>query len=238
MGTEEKVVTLKPTGNKYEKYLPPDKVETYVESLNDPNLLNFQHEIALHEMRAKELTMRMDRETLSEDDIREQIREEFGSEIHDELIERFVEYAYSLLPTGYIDNQTYRRLDYLATRYERFLANREIRKADSSLRLLLRVIHDEMRAGEIWDDLQSVLESRRKLAVSEQEYMEKTSRLVPVDKAVVVLMATIDALREAVYQYVDDGTIRRHILTDAERRYSEIFGTKHAPGIDRITMDE
>jgi len=226
------------TGPKYEKYLPDHMVEMYNESIDDPQLLHLAREIALIDVRIKELVGKLDRETLDEVEIMNQLRDEFGDDIPSPLLSRLSEYILSLLPTGYIDNQTYRRLAQLANKYESSIANREIRQADSVLRLLLRVIREERRAGEIWDDLQSALDRRKSLAQAEQKYLVEISQLISVEKAVMVLVATIDALREAVFKYVEDSEVRRHLLADAERRYAAIFGSGQAPGRNGEPMDE
>lgn len=224
-------------GPKYEKYLPDHLVDSYNESVDDPQLLHLHREIALVDVRIKELAGRLDRETLSEVEIINQLREEFGNDIPPALLVRLSGYIFTLLPTGYVDNQTFRRLQTLANRYETSVANRDMRKADGSLRLLLRVLHEERRAGEIWDELQKALDRRKALAQAEQKYLVEISQLISVDKAVTVLAATIDALREAVFKYVDDSEVRRHLLADAERRYAAIFGSGEAPGRDANSMD-
>lgn len=225
-------------GQKYEKYLPEHLAEMYEESIDDPQLLHLHREIALLDMRIKELAMRLDRRAMTENDIANEIKTEFGDRLPKGLANEISEFIMSFLPDGYIDNQTFFRLSRLVQKYENALASREILKADGALRLLFRVIRDQIRAGEVWDDLQKVMDTRKQLTAIEQKHMIETSQLISVEKAVIVLAATIDALREAVFKYVDDGEIRRHLLADAERRYASIFGTGEPPRSNRDTLDE
>lgn len=222
---------------KYEKYLPDHLLPLYEESVADDQLLHLRREIALMDVRIKSLVSKLDANAMLPTDIMNDLQAEFGDDIPPGLLPKLAEYIYTLLPEGYVDRQTFKRLDQLATKYENAIAGREVRKADSSLRLLLRVLHEGRRAGDIWDELQDALNHRRMLTQAEQKYLVEISQLISVEKAVIVLAATIDALREAVFKYVDDSEIRRHLLADAERRYAAIFGTREDAGKNDPEMD-
>lgn len=88
-----------------------------------------------------------------------------------------------------------------------------------------------------WNDIADLIERRRKLSETEQRRMVAAQQMLTIEQAMLMLSATINALREAVYLYAD-ATTARHILNEAQTRYGKVISLQPGSGADVGVMGE
>lgn len=104
-----------------------------------------------------------------------------------------------------------------------FTASTSGRQAEASKAFneLNAFISADRSYGSRWDDIADMVERRRKLIDTEQRRLMMSQQVLTIEQAMMMLAATINALREAVYLYADP-TTSRHILGEAQKRYATI----------------
>jgi len=223
--------------SRYKSFLPENLQEIYEAGLEDTRLLHLREEINLLDLRIKLLLENIDAEVLEEEDISEELEEKFPK-IDEETRGELAHYIRSMQPEGFIDNRTFKRLEQKTEQYENAMERRELRKADAALRELFRSVRTGRRVGEIWDDIQSALDQRRRLVDQEQSRLTQQAQLLTVEKVVLLLELTIESLRLSVNKYVSDEEIRDYILVEAERNYNELIGGDSGGATYQIEMDQ
>jgi nucleotide-binding universal stress UspA family protein len=69
---------------------------------------------------------------------------------------------------------------------------------------------------ERWGEIADFLERRRRLVESEQKRRIAMHLVVKVEQAVDAMNQIADAVRDAVLEHVDDGAVRRLVLSDVQ----------------------
>lgn len=226
--------------SKYKEHLPEHLQERYEQGLVDPHLLHLKEEIGLMDLRIKMLVENLDHQVLEEDEIWRDLVAEIP-ELEPEIAEKVAARVRSWMPDNFVDYRTFKRLETLVDAYDNAILKREIRRADNTLRELFRNIREGRRAGEVWHEISDITEHRRRLVDQEQKRLTQAAQLVTVEKVVMLLDITIEALRGAVKKYVEDQEIRDYILVEASEIYGELLGSE-SDGVDRaayqIGVDE
>jgi hypothetical protein len=210
--------------NKYTEGLPEHLRERYEEGLTDPHLLHLKEEIGLMDIRIRMLVENLDRQVLDEEDIEADLLSEFP-DLDADLAKGLAHRIRGWMPDQFVDYRTFKRLETLVDMYDRAMLNREIRKADASLRELHHVIREGRKSGEVWHEISDITDQRRRLVDQEQKRLTQAAQLITVEKVVMLLDITIEALRGAVTKYVPDQEIRDYILVEAEEIYGELLGS-------------
>ena len=78
----------------------------------------------------------------------------------------------------------------------------------------------------IWAEMSKLVEQRRRLSESEQKRQQVAQQMIAVESVMILMSATITALKESVTLYADQETASR-ILNHASESYSKLVG----PGI-------
>lgn len=215
--------------SKYKEHLPEHLQERYERGLSDPHLLHLKEEIGLMDLRIKMLVENLDHQVLGKDEIKEDLKREFPS-LGDEMADEIAERVRSWMPDNFVDYRTFKRLETLVDGYETSLMKREIRRADNTLKELFRNIREGRKAGEVWHEISDITEHRRKLVDQEQKRLTQAAQLITVDRVIMLLDVTIEALRGAVDKYVTDQEIRNYILVEAREIYGELLGSESDDG--------
>lgn len=210
--------------SKYQEHLPEHLQDRYEEGLNDPHLLHLKEEINLLDIRIKMLVENLDRQVLSHEEIRDDLLSEFPG-LSKKMAGDIAERVRSWMPEHFVDYRTFQRLETLVDKYDTAMLNRQIRKADGALRELHQTIRDGRKSGDVWHEISDITDQRRRLVDQEQKRLTQAAQLITVEKVVMLLDITIEALRGAVQKYVSDQEVRDYILVEAEEIYGELLGS-------------
>ena len=210
--------------NKYTESLPEHLQERYEKGLSDPHLLHLREEIGLMDIRIRMLVENLDREVLDEDEIHSDLMKEFP-DLGEETCRALAGRIRGWMPDGFVDYRTFKRLETLVDMYDKAMLKREIRKADGALKELFQNIREGRKAGEVWHEISDITDQRRRLVDQEQKRLTQAAQLITVEKVVMLLDITIEALRGAIAKYVQDKEVRDFILVEAEEIYAELVGS-------------
>lgn len=208
----------------YLRYLPPHLQERYRESIQDPQLTHLVRQISLIDVRIKSLLENLDRQVLTVEAVEADLRTEFPH-LADDDIKRMARFTHGYLPQGFIDHRTFKRLEHLIDKLESSQIDGRIRDADRAKRQLFDTIRAGRRDGDVWDDIQSAMEQRRKLSEAEERRIADNKQSLGLDQVVMLLGLTIKVLKESVRKYVSDREIQQYILEDADREYAKQIGS-------------
>lgn len=220
----------------YLQYLPEHLRGRYIEGLRDAQLTHLRRQIALADVRVKMLLETLDRRVLTAEKLAEDIKESFG-ELDEMTCLRLAEFFETYLPDGYIDTKTFRSLDRLTHKYDDAMAAKNLVKADQALRQLFEGIRSGRRDGEIWKEIDEVMDGRRKLVEAEERRLVHTQQTLSVDRVITMVSLAIQSLRMAVVRYVPEREDQTLILTEAERIYSGLVSGEADLGADAISLD-
>lgn len=209
----------------YTRFLPPHLQDRYQELLTDPELLHLAKQITLMDVRIQTLLENLDRQALSIQTIEDDMREELPHLSEDD-IRIAAKVAMSYLPQDFIDHRTFQRFGRLIDKMEDAHLDGRIRDADRHKKMLFDGIRSGRRDGEVWVDIEKALEQRRKLVDTEQKRMANNQQTLPLDKVVMLVNITIEALKESVRKYVSDREIQQYILEDANATYRKLIGVR------------
>lgn len=220
----------------YLRYLPPHLQERYRESLDDPQLTHLVRQISLIDVRIKGLLENLDRQVLAQETIEADLREELPN-LSDEEIRTAAKVTMSYLPENFIDHRTFKRFARLIDKVEEAQIDGRIRDADRAKRQLFDGIRAGRRDGDVWDQIQDAMEQRRRLTEAEERRLAQTQQTVTLDKVVMILGVTIEALKESVRRYVSDKELQQYILEDANQQYTKQLGIRHHPSSNERVVD-
>lgn len=235
--TTRDVTVVQEDANVYLKYLPPHLHSAYMEGLADPQITSLRRQIALNETRIKTLLLNLDQEVLDEAEIEAQLRTQFPK-LDPSLYPRLAAFVASFLPENFIDHRTFKRLEVLVNKYETAMLHRRVRESDTVLKELFETIRKGRASGSIWEEISQSLEQQRKLAEAEEHRSNQMQQVMTLDKVVMLLGFTIQALKEAVSLYVQDTEIRGYILEHTERIYAAQFTPGEHTRQDQIAVDK
>lgn len=208
----------------YLKYLPPHLQERYLESIQDPNLTHLIKQISLIDVRIKSLLENIDHQILTVEQIEDELRAEF-KHLKDDDTRKLAQFIMSYLPQGFIDHRTFKKFERIMQKMEDAQLDGRIRDADRAKKQLFDGIRSGRRDGDVWDTIKEAMEERRKLSEAEERRVAKNESSLTLDKVVMIVGLTIDALKESVRKYVPDREIQQYILEEAERTYQRQIGT-------------
>jgi len=223
--------------SKYKESLPEHLQERYEKGLTDPHLLHLKEEIGLMDIRIRMLVENLDRQVLEEGEIKMDLLSEFP-DLDPKMAESLAHRIRGWMPDQFVDYRTFKRLETLVDMYDKAILKREIRKADGSLKELFQVIREGRKSGDVWHEIGDITDQRRRLVDQEQKRLTQAAQLITVEKVVMLLDITIEALRGAVTKYVPDQEIRDYILVEAEEIYGELTGSGQSdPATYQIEVD-
>lgn len=209
--------------NAYYNYLPPHLRDRYKDSLDDPELTHLRRQIALMDVRIKILLENLDRQILQKSQIVDDLQEKFphlsAADISD-----MADYTLSLLPETYIDHRTFKRLEGLIDRHEKAQLDGRIRDADRARKQLFESIRAGRRDGDVWEDIQNVMEQRRRLGEAEERRLSHNQEYLRLEQVVIVVRAIVSAFKDSTVKYVTDREIQQYILAEADRTYQKLLG--------------
>lgn len=220
----------------YLRYLPIHLRERYQEGLHDAQLTHLRRQIALLDVRIKLLLEALDQKVLTTDKIAADIQEEFP-DLDPNVTARLASYVHTFLPEGHIDTRTYRSLDRLIEKYNNAMADKRLIQADQALRQLFGAIRGGRRDDETWKEIESVMDSRRKLVEAEERRLFQSQQTLSVDRVVSMVGLAIHSLREAVQRYVPDRETQSSILLEAERIYASNLGGESDKAQYTVSVD-
>lgn len=207
----------------YLNYLPLHLRERYTEGLHDAQLTHLRRQIALLDVRIKLLLEELDNKILTPDKIAEDIQEKFPK-LDAEVVKEVAAYVNTLLPDGHIGTRTYRSLERLVSKYEIAMAGGRLIQADQALRQLFAAIRSGRRDDETWKEIETVMDSRRKLVEAEERRVVASQQTLTTDRVVALVSLAIYSLQEAVKRHEPDREVQTNILLEAERIYASNLG--------------
>lgn len=202
----------------YARYLPDHLQARYVESLEDRELLHLRRQVALLEVRIKQLLETIDRKVMSVETMTANIASEFP-DLDAVTVRKLAEYVNTFLPESFIDARTFRSLERLVRKYETAMVDKRLIQAHEALAQLFSAIEDGRRDSEIWKEINAAMDQQRKLIEAEQRRVVSTQESMTLEKAVKLIEAVIQSLREAVVRYVPDRDVQASILGEAQAIY-------------------
>lgn len=207
----------------YLRYLPPHLQERYRESVSDPELLHLGRQVALIDVRIKSLLLALDHQVLAREEVAAEMR---AAMPHASLVdvEKATDIAISLLPEGFINHRTFKRLETLLDRMEKAQLDGRIREADRSKKQLEEAIRGGKRDGDVWEDIENAMEQRRRLVEAEQKRLAQMNAYMSLDQVVMLAGVIINVCKESVLKYVADREIQQYILQEADRAYATHIG--------------
>lgn len=209
----------------YLPYLPDHLKQRYVDGLHDAELTHLRRQIALSDVRIKLLLEALDRQVLTEKAMVANLLDEFP-DLEPDLARQLAKYLLTFLPEGFIDSRTFRSLERLMERYNVAIADGRLIQAYEALGQLDSAIRHGRRDGDVWKEIEEVMDSRRKLVEAEQRRVQATQESLTVERAVKMIGAVIESLREAVIRHVPDRNLQSSILGEAQLIYqSRLLGT-------------
>lgn len=227
---------VSPDSNSYFGYLPEHLREGFLETLNDKQLTSLRQQMALGDTRIKQLLLNLDREVLSEMEIRAQLKAQFPT-LDAALYPKLAAFIMTFLPENFVDHRTFKRLEVLIAKYEDAIINRRVRESDLALKTLFEQIRRGRATGSIWEEINEALEQQRRLAEAEERRLNQSQQTMTMEKVAMILSFAIQALRESVVLYEQDREVQQYILQHAERIYRSQFGLGDSPAKDRIALD-
>lgn len=220
----------------YLRYLPEHLRERYQESLHDAQLTHLRRQIALMDVRVKLLLEALDQKTLTTERIAQDIQEEFPA-LDAAVVGKVAEYVHTFLPEGHIDTRTYRGMQRLVNKYKGAMAEKRLIVAAEALTQLFHAIEIGQRDDAAWQEIQQVMDNRRKLVEAEERRLFQSQQSLSIDRVVAMVSLAIQSLREAVVRYVPDTEIQQYILLDAERAYASHLSGETNPAADPERLD-
>lgn len=215
----------------YLRFLPPHLQERYMEGLHDPQLTHLVRQISLMDVRIKILLENLDRQALTEEKVMLDLRDEFP-DLSEKNIKRIAQFVMAYLPETFVDHRTFRRFCLLLDRIESAQLDGRVRDADRAKRQLYTAIREGRREGDVWDEIKNIMEERRKLSEVEEKRIAQNQQSLTLDKVVMLLGMTINALKESVRKYVPDQQVQQYILEEADRHYKRQIGSGYSSEAD------
>lgn len=209
--------------NAYLNYLPPHLRDRYRDSIEDPELTHLRRQIALMDVRIKVLLENLDRQILQKSQIVDDLSEKFPH-LSAADISEMADYTLSLLPEHFIDHRTFKRLEGLIDKMEKSQLDGRIRDADRARKQLFEAIRAGRRDGDVWEDIQDVMEQRRRLGEAEERRLSHGQQYLRLEQAVMLVRTLISAFKDSTTKYVTDREIQQYILQDADRTYQRLLG--------------
>lgn len=110
----------------------------------------------------------------------------------------------------------------------RILKNALKKNDFKALNAILEVMDEAMEEGrrenDLWIDIQSAMEQRRRLVETEQKYLAQSNQMIPIESAIALLSAVISSMRNSLKKYVANHEIEQTIVIDAQREYERLIG--------------
>lgn len=220
----------------YLPFLPEHLRQRYIEGLEDSELTHLRRQIALADVRVKMLLETLDRQVLTPERMTTDILQEFP-DLDPQIAAKLAEYLQTFLPQGFIDTRTYRSLERLVSRYKTAMADKRLIQAHEALSQLFSAIEHGRRDNEIWREIDSVMDGRRKLVEAEQRREKEALELLSIKKVAELANAIITAMRESVIRNEPDRGVQALILSDAQRIYqTKLLGPLAVP-VDAGLLD-
>lgn len=124
---------------------------------------------------------------------------------------------------------TWKELQIVWSRFTNAIRDGDQQKQQEHLRQLNDLVNGGAKHADLWYEVMNLVDNRRKLVDSEAKRMDSTRSNVTIEQALLLVSATISALKEIVYKYADPQTARS-ILVDASAKYKELIGPVNPPG--------
>lgn len=207
----------------YMRYLPPQLRERYIEGLRDVTLTHLARQIALMDIRVKGLLENLDYQVLTEEQIVHDLRTDFP-DLPELDVKHLTKFVMSYLPDNFINHRTFKKLARIIERMENAQLDGRIREADRCKKLLFNTIDGGKRDGDVWEDILTTMESRRRLVEAEERRRSNTEQTMSLQQVVMLASLLIEACKESVMKYVSDREVQQLILRDTERVYAKQIG--------------
>lgn len=221
----------------YLRFLPDHLREIYQEGLQDKQLTHLRRQVALMEVRVKTLLRTLDHQVMTPEKMSDHLRSDFP-QLGTEMADQLGDYFSAFLPEGFIDSRTFRSLQRLVTKYESAMSEKRLIPASEALGQLFTAIEQGRRDGEIWKEIDGVMDSQRKLIEAEERRIVQTQSMMSAEQTAKFLFAVIQSIQDAVVLYVSEREVQELILAAAQRIYrSRLTGVvdlqPDADGLDR-----
>ena len=226
--------------DRYAGYLPKSLLGKYQEGVDDLELTHMRQELALLDVRIKNLVQTISEEEEAADytEIARAVRElgVYGSEAE---VERTARIIMAFLPQDYVDRRSWARLRTIADAYDRALEKVDGQKqADKLLGNLFRAIRTGSSSDVAWDEIVALMNVRRQLVATEVDREMRTRRLMDVEKVVQVLGVLVRSLQQSVVKYIPDRNVQEAIFYDAEKSYQKLLSDRFSISDDAEVMEE
>lgn len=196
---------------RHSKYLPKNLLGKYKEALADNDLLQLRDEVALIDARLAEVLGKIEAGADS-NQTWEDLQKEFGSLVN--AMESIP--AISSKLGGNEDNQA--KIENGWRKSRKFKREKlDEQKAAESLLASMTNLNALITAGadnrEAWEDVQNLVEQRRKLVESERRWYLENQQMITAEKALILIAAIADVIR----QNVQDEKTKRIIIENINR---------------------
>lgn len=220
----------------YLRYLPPHLQERYRDSVSDSQLTYQARQIALMDVRIKNLLEALDHEVITQETIAEDLGFEF-ERLSKANITALSSYIMAYIPTGFINYRTFKRLTNIVDRLETAEHDGRAKDAERAKKQLFQEIRGGRKEGDVWEDIVKIMDERRKLAEAENRRLNDNQQTMPLDRVVMLCGILIEALKESVLKYVPDREIQQYILREADDIYRRQLGMDANRAENELAVD-
>lgn len=220
----------------YLRFLPPELQERYKTSVDDPQLLDLRRQISLMDVRITSLLETLDRTALTKELLADDIQLEFPKMKRSEALD-FANYMLGYMPQSIINYRTFTALDRLVEKWIEYELDGRDKDVERTRKKLFYYIQNAKQEGDAWEDILKTMEERRKLTSEEGKRLAENQQTMPLERVVLLIGLTIEALKESVHKYVPDREIQQYILKDADSTYRRQLGLGANQSSDERDMD-
>lgn len=220
----------------YLKYLPPHLQERYSEGVNDPELIHLSKSVALLDVRIKGLLEVLDRQVLTKEQVADDLRLNFEKLSEKDVLE-LAGFIMGYLPTNFVNHRTFKSLERIVDKLDKAQKAKRVREIESTQALLFAKIREGLREGDVWEDIQTAMSERRKLAEAEKRRQDADKQTMTLDQVLMLAGILIEATKVSVQKYVADREIQQYILRDAELVYRRQLGVGANRQSDQFDLD-
>lgn len=224
----------------YLKYLPPHLQERYSEGVNDPELIHLSKSVALLDVRIKGLLEVLDQQVLTKGQVADDLRLNFEHLKEKDVLE-LAGFIMGYLPTNFVNHRTFKSLERIVDRLEKAQAAKKVRDIEAAQTLLFAKIREGLREGDVWEDIQTAMSERRKLAEAEKRRQDAEKQTMSLDQVLMLAGILIEACKVTIQKYVPEREIQQYILREIQSVYRRQLGVgAHSqpdePDLDRYDI--
>lgn len=123
-----------------------------------------------------------------------------------------------------VNAATWKKVSEQWRQFRRAMAADDVKAINALIATIEQSFEEGRRDADLWVDIQSLMEQRRRLVETEQKYLHNTNQMITAEAALVLLSGMITAMKASVRKYVPNSEVTEAIVVDAQREYERLIG--------------